>query len=231
MTKCIETWRNLPEVKTVLGNLARTCSAAPNFPAHIEQSRVWEQNPTVVPVWLSPRCCQRTRVNLTKPTFYSVSYLRVEEAAWGLLESLRWNAYTCLILSFEINFFVYLCVCAHAHLHGCCSQRAICTSQCSPTISCGCWGFAVSSFPHRTRWGFNLIIEMKWLKFTEEINYYPSKRHWTVFSVTVALLSGRNQSWKYHWSLRKVTKTSHLRVIGFGEILVTIATWLRKDFN
>lgn len=103
--KCIETWRNLPEVKTVLGNLVRTCSAAPNLPTHIEQSRVWEQNPTVVPVRLSPRCCWRTRVNLTKPTFYSVSYLWIEEAACGLLD-----AYTCLILSFEVNFFVCTCV-------------------------------------------------------------------------------------------------------------------------
>jgi len=195
MTECIETWWNLPEVKTVPGNLARTRSAAPDLPAHVEQSRLWEQNPPVAPVWLSPRW---TRFNLTKPTFYSVSYLWVEEAACGLLESLRWDAYTCLILSFKINFYVYLCVCAYAHLHGGCSQRAMCTSQLSPTLSCGCWGFAVSSFPHRARWGSNPIIEMKWLEFTEEINYYPSKRHWTVFSATVALLSCRNQSWKYH---------------------------------
>lgn len=108
MTECIETWRNLPEVKTVPGNLARTRSAAPDLPAHVEHSRVWEQNPPVAPVWLSPRW---TRFNLTKSTFYSVSYLWVEEAACGLLESLRWDAYTCLILSFEINFYVYVCVC------------------------------------------------------------------------------------------------------------------------
>lgn len=143
---------------------------------------------------------------------------------------------TCLTHFLSVVFYTFFCVCAHAHVTSFVARGHFADVSSLLLPYPFLWGWALHWAPLPAEPAPALTPCLKW-------NRQSSLRTVVITQVKGAIgfqvwqwhsyLGGISltQSWKYQPSLRKVTQTSHLRVVGLGEVLVTIATWLRKGFN
>lgn len=217
--------------KSVPGSLTTTCSSAPNLTVHIQayRTRAGCGSRTVLGAGERPNSTSQCQPMLSHVTFigWASHTLSPRVSKMGCC--------TCLTHFLSIVFYTDFCVCAHAHVT-CVVAREHFAYVSSLLPYPFLWGRALHWTPLPAEPARTLTLFLKW-------NGQSSLR--TVVITQVKGAAGfqvwqwhsylgeisLTQSWKYQPSLRKVTQTSRLRVIGLGEVLVTIATWLRKGFN
>lgn len=136
---------------------------------------------------------------------------------------------TCLAYFLPNVFYTYFCVCAQAHVTCVVARGQVAEISSLLPPYPFLWGRALHCAPLPAEPAPALTPCLKW-------NGQSSLRTVVITQVKGVIgfqvwqwhsyLGGISltQSWKYQPSLRKVTQTSRLRVVGLGEVLVTIAT-------